>query len=224
MPLTAHELSLDYYTFHETTNEHVGEKVFLRCQFDAQGEGVAVTDRQRFANRATKNGEPVFDDDANLTWYDVVDPWIDPMRKVEYEDQFGESEILLGRLVALLVPTQNCSGGHSPPDELDHFKVFEIVRANGPLGVKADFDGEFGATTTLLRERRYFGVPCVKRHAGREFEIHNEKAHLVLYRIDPDPAEPQLVRTRDQFGRHQFDLATAHLVGAPCLKLGWQEI
>jgi len=220
--MQATDLGLDYFTFYECSHQTVKAKVELQCQFDEEPEPALVTGRRRFGDRSSKNGQPVVDPNSSLTWYDLTDPLLDPHRAVVFEDQFGKHEVVIRRLVALLTPVRCVSGGRSYPRDLDHFKVFEVVKSSGRLNVDADFASGFGSRTATLGEPAFFCAPANKIHDGKVTEIKNDKAHMVIYRVVPEPAEPQFEKMRDQFGRYRFDLTDNQYIGTPCAKSDWK--
>lgn len=223
--MDAQTLSLDHFLFYETNQEVINERVKLQCQFDKEPEAAGVQQRVRFGDRIDKNNEGLYDDTHSLTWYNLYDPVVDPDRVVIYDDQFGkEHKIAIGRLVAMLAPTKCGVSARKFPENLDHYKVFEVIGPEPPVNIQINLVGEFQSIQTTVSSQLYFAAPCTKSHQGREFKIQNEEAHLVFYGINVNVQEPTFVKTKDQFGRFQVALHTPHMLAVPCLKQKWEEL
>lgn len=223
MPFTAKELGLDYYAFYDLEPTLAKGSPDLQCQFDSEPEKVEVVFTERVGYPASKNRQPALGEKNNLMWYRIIDPEMEPPRTVVYEDQFGEGKLSIGRLVGLLTPTR--LKGNSRPDELDHYKVFEVtysVPRNGiDISLSCAVEEDFEVQTHQVF---YFAVPTAKDHQGRHYEINNEEAHLVIYGVvGPVEWVPTIVRSSDQFGRRTSVRHGMHLLGAPCLKREWDE-
>jgi hypothetical protein len=221
MTMTAQELKLDYFKFYDVANQSAGQVVALQGQFDKQPERVQLPYLNFFANPASKNGEPIYDKNAHLTWYNVYDPVPDPVRVVQYENQFGKQELYTGRTYGLLAPTQKEEKGSGFPTNLDHYKVYQVVHGQ-PLQKAVKVEDQFGAGETRIVYPIFFAVPVKIWYEGQTYEIHNDKAHLVIYRIFPG-AEQKSIVTRDWFGRHALQVYQSVLLGAPSVKLAWKE-
>lgn len=220
--MNAQELKLDYFKFYDAANQDAGNIVALQGQFDRQRERVRLNYLNLFANPVSKNKEPMYDKNAHLTWYDVYDPVPDPVRKVTFENQFGKARIITGRSYALLVPTWKIERGSAFPEALDHYKVYQVLDAE-PINKTVQLEDQFGRSEGRIFHPLFFGVPVKKWHEGQTFGIHNESAHLVIYRMYPDTQE-KTVKTRDQFSARLLHLFRGVLLGAPSLKLDWSEL
>ncbi len=220
--MDAPELRLDYFQFYDVGNQDAGYVVGLQGQFDKYAEKVRLNYLNLFANPASKNGEPFYDKNAHLTWYDLYDPVPDPTRVVYYQNQFGEQKLITGRSYALLSPTQKRFKGSSFPEQLDHYKVYEVLEGE-PANKAVKLEDQFGQSETRVYYPAFFGVPVKKWWEGQTFGIHNERAHLVFYKISPNSAD-QTVVTRDQFGQRLLHVFRSVLLAAPSVKLKWQEL
>ena len=218
---TAQELKLDYFNIYDVANQEGGYVVGLQGQFDEQPERVRLTYLDFFANPASKNGEPFHDKNAHLTWYDLFDPAPDPVREVTYQDQFGKRQAYTGRACALLVPTWKIEKGTSYPEQLDHYKVYQVLRSV-PVNTEVEVEDQFGKTTARIWDPLFFAVPVKKWYEGQTFGIHNETAHLAIYRIYPQTVE-RTIRSRDQFSQRILHVFRSVLLGSPCKKLEWKE-
>ena len=219
---TAQDLKLDYFNFYDVANQSAGYVVGLQGQFDKQPEQAQVTYLNLFANPASKNGEPMYDKNAHLSFYNLYDPTPDPTRQVTYEDQFGKQEIYIGRAYGLLVPTQKSFPGSQFPRELDHYKVYQVLHAE-PAMKEVSLEDQFGKLPIRVYMPRFFAVPVRKWYQGQTYGVNNATAHLNLYQIYPTAVQ-QTIATRDQFSqRHQIVFRSV-LMGAPCKKLDWKEV
>ena len=219
---TAQELKLDYFNFYDVANQGAGYIVGLQGQFDEQPEQAKVTYLNYFANPTSKNGEPMYDKNAHLSWYNILDPTPDPTRQVTYQDQFGKQQIYTGRAYGLLVPTQKSFPGSQFPQHLDHYKVYQVLHAE-PVMKKVALEDQFGKMETQVYMARFFAVPVKKWYQGQTYGIYNETAHLALYQIYPKSIEKAIV-TRDQFSQRHQIIFRSVMLGSPCKKLEWKKI
>ena len=217
---TAADMKLDYFNFYDVANQQAGYIVGLQGQFDKQPEQAQLTYLNFFANPASKNGEPMVDKNAHLTFYNIYDPTPDPTRVVVYEDQFGKHEIYTGRSYGLLVPTQKKFPGSEFPKNLDHYKVYQVLHAE-PVMKKVTVEDQFGKTDTQVYMARLFAVPVRKMYQGQSYGINNPDTHLALYQVYPNMMEKTIV-TRDQFSQRYQQIFRSVLLGAPCKKLEWK--
>lgn len=220
--MTAQELQLDYFTFYDAANQPAGYIVGLQGQFDQQPERVQLTYLNLFANPTSKNGEPIYDKNAHLTWYDAFDPSPDPTRHVTYENQFGKQEMYIGRTSAVLAPTWKVEPGSSFPDKLDHYRVYQVLQGE-PVDTAVKVEDQFGSSQARVYYPRLFAVPVRKFYEGQTYGIHNDKAHLVIYIVYPGSVE-KTIQTRDQFSPRYLNLFRSVLLGAPSLKLSWKQV
>ena len=220
--MTAKELQLDYFRFYDVANQSADFVVGLQGQFDKRPEKNQLTHLNHFANPASKNGEPIYDKNAHFDWYDLYDPSPDPTREVAYKNQFGESKLYTGRASALLTPAQKHEAGSRFPDKLDHYKVYQVLQGEA-LETAILLEDQFGADEVRIYHPIFFAVPVSKWWEGEESRVQNEKAHLVIYRVFPGAAE-KTVKVTDQFGRRDVQVFRSVLLGAPSVKLGWQEV
>lgn len=222
MAMDAKGLDLDYFLFYDVRPRRIETRVELRCQFDEEPEVAEVAWRERFGDRIMKNNQDLYDVDASLTWYRLFDPEPDPLRQVIIEDQFGDNELIVGRLEGLLVPAVCGNVARKFPEKLDHYKVYRCAKSRRPADVDVALEGEFFDYTVHLADVAYFAVPCSKSHNGKDYEIKNSQAHLVIYGLEPH-GEGLRLRARDQFGRFRTELEPPELLAAPCDKKDWRE-
>ena len=93
--MTARELKLDYFKFYDVENRDLSVDVTLQGQFDKRPVRMGLRLLDFFANPVSKNGEPMFDKSAHLSWYRGVQP-TEPLRRVVAENQFGKFDFRIG--------------------------------------------------------------------------------------------------------------------------------
>lgn len=218
--MNAQELKLDYFNFYDAANQSAGYIVGLQGQFDRTPEKAQLTYLNLFANPVSKNGEPMFDKNAHFTWYDLYDPSPDPVREVTLENQFGKQRVYTGRAYALLVPAQKMEKGSVFPERLDHYKIYQILQGE-PVNKEVKLEDQFGAMEGRVYYPMFLAAPVKKWYEGQTFGIHNEKAHILMYRIYPKMLE-KTVAVRDQFSRRYLHLFRSVLLGAPSVKHDWK--
>lgn len=217
---TAGALGLDYFQFYDVDNQSAGDVIRLQCQFDRKMEKAQLLCTDFFANPTSKNGQPIYDENAHFTWYKLLDPLPDPQRDVVYVNQFGENRLITGRCVALLSPTWKVEAGSSFPENLDHYRVFEVLDGE-PSGAQLELEDQFGAGATRISFPRFFAVPATKVWKGETFEIKNPDAHLVIYATLPRTVK-KAIQTRDQFSSREQHCFRSVLLGAPTRKVDWR--
>lgn len=220
--MTAQELKLDYFNIYDVANQQAGYVVGLQGQFDKDPEQVQLTYLNFFGNPASKNGEPMHDKNAHLTWYNIMDPTPDPTREVVFQDQFGKQEIYIGRAYGLLVPTWKIEPGSAFPKTLDHYKVYQILHGE-PVMKDVTLEDQFGKMAVKVYYPMFFAVPVKKWYQGQTFGINNADAHLVIYRTYPNTVQ-KTIRTRDQFSNRIQNVFRSVLLGSPCKKLDWKVL
>ena len=114
-----------------------------------------------FANPVSKNGQPLYDKNAHLSWYRGLQTE-EPMRRVLVENQFGRFDIRTGTGYGLLVPSQKVEEGSEFPKALDHYKVYRLVDVEKVPDAKLKLRDQFGTEEVALRLPMYFAVPVVK--------------------------------------------------------------
>ncbi len=221
--MTSKKLGLDHFKFYDVANQRVGVRVGLQGQFDKEREVVELTYLNLFANPVSKNKEPIYNKNAHLSWYDIFDPAPDPIRHVVAGNQFAKKqELYIGRACALLVPTWKVEKGSAFPKKLDHYKVYQVLRGED-VEPRVSLKDQFGSDKPEVYAPMFFAVPVTKWAGGKTYKIQNEKAHLLIYRIDPGMNQ-RTIKTSDQFGRRYVQVFRSVLLGVPSLKLKWKEV
>jgi catechol 2,3-dioxygenase-like lactoylglutathione lyase family enzyme len=217
--MDSQKLRLDHFQVYDVANQDAGFLVGLQGQFDEQRERAKLTYLNAFANPVSKNGEPIYDKNAHLTWYNLFDYVPEPTRLVVFENQFGVQKILTGRAIALLAPAQKYEKGSEFPKELDHYKVYQVLQGE-PVGRGVKLRDQFDHREAEVTYPWAFAVPVRKWHEGSTFGVHNAKAHLAFYKITPGSVQKARV-VRDQFGRRYLHIYRSVLLGVPSVKREW---
>ena len=220
--MTAKQLGLDYFKIYEVASQRVQYNVQLQGQFDKEPDMVELLVFATFANVASKNKEPIVDKNAHLAYYTLHQRVAEPTRNVVAENQFGKQDFRIGNPVGLFAPARKYEPGLEFPSKLDHFKVYRILEGK-PIMKQIALSDQFGAGDVTAAAPILFGVPVKKTHNGQTFPIHNAKAHLLIYNIEPRPLEKAVVMA-DQFGRRQLHFVRSRAVAAPTVKLEVKEI
>ncbi len=223
MTMTAKELKLDYFRFYDVENRVAEGDVLLRGQFDRRPQKMQLRLLDFFANPVSKNGEPLYDKNAHLAWYRGVQP-SEPLRRVVLENQFGKFDIRTGTGYGLLVPTQKVERGSAFPEGLDHFKVYRLVDVEQVPETSVKLRDQFGGDEVKLRLPLFLAVPVLKRHGNKDYPIHNERAHLLIFSITTRDLVKR-VNLRNQFAKGiAVPVVRSLMLGAPSLKREWKQV
>ena len=232
--MNAQDLRLDYFKIYNVVDRRVDYQVTLQGQSDRERKNAELLFLGCFANPVSKNGEPLYNPNAHLTWYQLYQPKLTrpPTRRVVVENQFGKQKVLIGapvdllrrRQQALFAPAQKGDEGKFPVD-LDHFKLYWVLKG-GPLDNEiVALQDQFGSEEVTVTDPVAFGIPVKKEYKGKVSPIHNEKAHLMIYRITPQSRPPvEAVAVLDQFDRHYLDFGESIGLAVPSVKLEWEEL
>lgn len=217
------DLELDYFHIYQTRSVETPLEIGLQGQFDRRRTKAKLAFVDWFANAAGKNREPIFDKSAHLNGY-RLHTTDEAARSVDVEDQFGRRTLTIGNGMRLLVPAKK-RGVAS--EQLDHYKVYAVLRSDGPLNKTVKISDQFGTAEVILRHPVGFGVPVKKTHEGT-LPIHNDKAHLTLFAIEPakgdKPVEYTMraLRIADQFTARSVGSFRSILLAVPGLKRSWK--
>jgi hypothetical protein len=220
--MNAQDLKLDYFKLYDVMDYRVEYWVALQGQFDEEPEKAELLLLSYFANPVRKNREPMFNRHAHLAWYWLHQPMPEPLRTVVVENQFGQQKILIGKPRALLAPAQKKERGSQFPVELDHFKLYWVLEGE-PVNKSVALQDQFGSEEARVMHPVAFAVPVKKEYQGEVSPLHNEKAHLVIYRITPRPWQ-QARAVRDQFDRRYLFFLRSVGLAVPGVKLEWEEM
>ena len=225
--MNAHDLNLDYFKFYDIEPKpRVEYNVDLQGQFDDLPERADVTRLRLFANPVSKNREEIYNRNAHLAMYQLdVRPWLlEPKREIVAESQFGNHGFNIGYAFALLAPAKKYERGLRFPKKLDHYKVYSVEpRDRDSIGADVTLKDQFSEAEANIQNLIAFAVPVEKKHEGKIYEIHNEKAHLMIFRCET-PQVGRFRRVADQFSSYQLYFERGLYLGVPCLKRKWREL
>jgi hypothetical protein len=219
--MTARDLRLDYFRIYDIENSAAKGVILTKGQFDRSAKKAQLQVLDFFAACTMKNKEPLFDRYAHLTWYRLLQGTAEPTRMVTVRNQFGDANLWIGRVEALLCPAQKIESGSEPPRQLDHFKVYRVVDYGKPPNVTVALRDQFGSEKTSVLIPDFFAVPVSKTADRQQFPVLNPETHLVIYRTSEKRLEKR-TSARDQFGKWPLQLIRGVALAVPSLKLRWK--
>ena len=219
--MTARELKLDYFRIYDIDNRDAKGSILTLGQFDQAKKEGQIRILDMFAVCTMKNREPFYNKFAHLTWYRLFQESTEPTRRVVVRNQFGDANLWIGKVEALLCPAQKLEDGSVFPDGLDHFKVYKVLDYGQPPNKVVALKDQFGSEKATVFIPDYFAVPVLKQAGRKEFPIHNPVAHLVIYRTTQKTREVK-TSAMDQFGKWPIQLVRGVGLAVPTLKLRWR--
>ena len=220
------ELGLDHFLFYGIATQPAGETIGVETQFDTGAAGgperVLLRAAIAFGNPVQKNTEKILDQNAHLTWYAMYDQVPDPIRTLNYTDQFGRRRIYMGRKYGFLSPTQKARRGSAFPQMLDHYVVFQVLDSSA-VNKSVKLRDQWGSRSAKVYYPRFFAAPSRKWHGKAVDGIKNAKAHLAIYQINPQ-VTTKAAKTRDQFGTRVVNASYSQFLAVPCAKGKWSVV
>lgn len=232
--MNAKEFKLDYFEFYDLEEpKELGELsplITLRGQFDEDHpEWTRPRVLRRFGNPVSKNGEPIFDKNAHLTWYNITSS--DPVtrRSVTVANQFWKKgqELVTFEARAMLVPAQKRvpGGEFTKPAKLGHYKVYSVLNEAHVQGPPVKLADQFQDREAEVYRAVAFAVPVTKELHGKEYPIINPRAHLTIFKVRYSNEMPTVIVARDQFGTHRrLKIGVSYLLAVPSKKIDWKEL
>ncbi|MBC7965231.1 MAG: hypothetical protein H7Z17_04820 [Fuerstia sp.] len=210
---TAADFKLDHFKVYDVKDTKVAVTVALHGQFDKEAVKANLVALTHFANPVSKNKEPIRDKNAHLTWYRIEQEMKEPKREIEIENQFGKHRLVLGQPKFLLAPAEKKEPGSAFPKELDHFKVYEVLKGES-VGKTVSLEDQFGIEGKVdVSLPKFFCVPVDKQHGDKLTKIRNGEDHLAVYEI---ASTSRL--TLDQFGEHKLAFEPCEMLCVPSKK------
>lgn len=232
--MNAKDFKLDYFEFYELEEpKNLGELsplITLRGQFDEDHpEWARPRVLRRFGNPVSKNGEPIFDKNAHLTWYRITSSDGAIRRSVTVANQFWKKgqELVIYEALAMLAPAQKRVPGaeFSKPAKLGHYKIYHVLNETTVEGPPVKLADQFQDREAEVYRAVGFAVPVAKELQGKEFPIQNPKAHLTIFRTKHSNEMPNVIDARDQFGTHRrLKMGVSYLLAVPSKKIDWKEL
>jgi len=177
-----------------------------------------------FANPVSKDNGKIYDPNAHLTWYQIRQIAVRPM-KVEFQNQFGRQKCELGEASYLLVPTQKIEPGSAMPKRLNHFKAYKVLRGDS-ISKKVTLVDQFDRKlqqkeTAFVGKLVYFCTPVEKNNEP----IYDKENHLAVYLIKSLGSEhlPRNILIRNQFGTDSLRVEKSYMLAVPSKKLSYKE-
>lgn len=221
--MDARELKLDYFKIYDVADRDAQADVLLQGQFDKRAQRMRLALLDFFGNPVSKNGQPIYDKNAHLSWYRGLQA-PEPMRRVVVENQFGKFDIRTGTGYGLLVPSQKVEAGSAFPKALDHYKVYRLVDVEQMPAVRLKLRDQFGSDEVALRPPMYFAVPVVKTIGEKKYPIQNPRAHLLIFGMTPRDTGKRII-VKNQFARGvSVSVVRSLMLAAPSLKLEWKPV
>lgn len=111
--------------------------------------------------------------------------------------------------------------GSAFPEALDHYKLYRVVDFGAQLNVSVKLKDQFGSDEAKLRAPVFLGVPVVKRHAGKEYPIRNERAHLLIFDMTPHESQKK-IRLQNQIANDIVVVVRSVMLAVPSITLEWK--
>jgi hypothetical protein len=232
--MNAKDFKLDYFQFYELGEpKDLGDLsplITLQGQFDEDHpEWARPRLLRRFANPVSKNGEPIFDKNAHLTWYRIKSSDRRARRSVTVANQFWKKgqELVIDDVVAMLAPAQKRipRGEFTKLAKLGHYKVYRVINEQQVDSQPVKLADQFQEREAEVYRAVAFAVPVTKQLHGKEFPIQNPKAHLTIFSVQHSDDMPNVIDARDQFGTHRsLKMDVSYLLAVPSKKIDWKEV
>jgi hypothetical protein len=227
-PVEPEPALLDHFLCYLTAEAMIGDfQVYLEDQFVAIDTPVGWS--WLFCNPVEKRHDgtvtPILNQNHHLMVYGTY-PQQEPQHWfVDVNNQFGGQLLTVHGPVSLAVPTQKVEpGGHSPPVNLDHYLLYEVIEGPSMQVVVGVNDQFSDIAEGLVVAPRYFANPVRKTDmAGMVTEIVNPQAHLVFYEIIGGQYYYPQVLVVNQFGEQTVDVLDPIFLAVPSLKMNWEE-
>jgi hypothetical protein len=213
---------IDHFKVYDVAPVEVRLSVTLRGQFDRAPKEAFLDALTHLANPVRKDETPVLNAAAHLTFYRLHQEEREPERTVEFKNQFGEQEWVIGQPLFLLVPSLKDREATFFPGGLDHFKCYEVIE--GKIRERSvKLTDQFKEEEAKVGQPRLFCVPVEKRAGDTISRINNPRAHLAFYDISPEKHEAA-VWIQNQFGQAPLKVIQSAMIGVPSLKRAPEEV
>jgi hypothetical protein len=216
---------LQHFRVYEVDKVPVEERVRLTDQLDPAAKDARLVALSHFANPTRKvhagHTAGVDRPDEHFNWYVIEQPQPEPRRTVRFRNQFGQHSVDIREPRFLLVPAQKTSHpGSSFPEDLDHYKCYQIITVNTvpPLPVVTLGD-QFGSQAGVqVKDPRLFCIPAMKEREGEPPKpIFNKDDHLAVYELPLMPHQQQIT-SRDQFDQRPLEVRQSVMLAVPTEK------
>ena len=159
---------------------------------------VRVRDRGAFCNSVAKNGEPIFDPGAHLTFYDATSGKATRASRgltVVVQNQFGRQRFEVQDFEGIALPTKK--NAHAPPLVLDHFACYSVKgrSVDAPV-VLVD---QFGRERSTALDPVVLCNPARKKDTLGTTDIGDEAWHLTCYDLVKSRKIRESITIENQF-------------------------
>ncbi len=205
-----------FYRLRETEDElDVNFPIELKSRFDPVFVPATLDELLLFGTPVDKNEEGILSDDNHMTIYDFEDPDPEPIRTINFNNQFFEDGIMrIANAFGLMVPTQKLDpGDHDFPNGLDHYKLYRVIQGER-VAKRVSLKDQFVSRNYFVGRPVILAVPCAKRHNGQVFEISHPNEFLTIYKIRNRNLNIP-VKSKDQFGEWRFEVRRSKLLAVP---------
>lgn len=143
--------------------------------------------------------------DDHLTFYRIKAP-IEPLRQVEFNNQFGDQVVIVDKAMFLAVPSQKILGTTPEPSGLlDHFKCWRVVSSKSVEQTVFLTDQFMEDDRVRVRKPVLFCNPVTKIHPSADgywqvTQVQHQNDHLVCYNIGPKTFVENKFGFENQFG------------------------
>lgn len=195
--------------------------VDLKGTFDAERVETDLVGPKMFSRAVGCLNRPVKKPLACLSWFEIVDSAVEPVREVIILDMIrggSDKKLRIQSAEYLLSPSQLITTGapEPVPDGLDHYKAYRIVDAPA-------LDREVTLSDSLGPGKRRLGKPLFVCLAVREwhhdeyFNVSHPYDCFVVYELDEQEHAEEL-STLDQFGLNALQTSTSQWL---CVRAAW---
>lgn len=223
---------LDHFLIYEVVRAPLSREVVLTDQFSVDGKSAEIVARTHFGTPVRKlhedgTADGIYNGSVYHIWYELDQEAEEPVRMVDFENQFGMHSVTIDEPLFLLVPARlqvDPEIDALPVPPLDHQKCYQVVDVSaaptppqvglgGYVGTKADV--QIGAPVL-------FCLPVAKAHDGETVGRVRPDDHLAVYELGPEPVT-QSIEAKDQFASHSIAILQRVWVAVPSRKLAVTE-
>lgn len=231
--MNAKDLKLDYFQIYDLDNPvKAGHIPWFQLQsvFDEKPVEVKLNALIKFADRVSKNGEPLFNPDAHLTGY-ALREYSAPFRRrtVVVANQFfpNAEELVIYQMVGVFVPAQKRTEKQAvftKPPELSHYVVYRVISGPQFKSQTIELKDQFISRKVSVFEPRFFAIPAIKWYKDKKYVGGNPDIPLVIYQMTPSKNLPDVISARDQFlARRGLKLGISYRLAVPSKMHKWHE-
>jgi hypothetical protein len=194
------------------------QDVTLLDQFDDSSSSATVLAPYELCAPASKDEEPVTDEDSHLLCYKIRSWAPRVARFVTDTDQFGDENLRVGPAVELCLPAIKNDEGTA--DE-NHFQCYQARPSRGiplPFPIRVELEDQFETKDTDLLRTSLHCNPVDKNGGGIPYPSRHLKCYNIQDASEQDPFPGERVTTSDQFGPLTLQVGTPTRFCEPACK------